>query len=244
MSFDTRGFAAWLLARPRRWEIRAGALPYLLKDNSSHGHVGRDKARRFLRELVQAGYLTRTRMRGEDGCWIWRNMLTAVPTIDGSAVDGSSGNGKGVDTNQISLTTNELTSNSINLQAVARNAIGAPTVVGSDKKIRFPEILSGEYLASARKLVSTCPPEQRQALLDEVAAVHRRGALRKSAIGLLHRLVERASAGTFVPSYAISSREREQREKHERELLLERRSREPATGPSLSERSLRTRSYD
>ena len=69
LEFDTRGFAAWLLARPDGWQIKAAALPHLLKCSS--GHVGRDKARRFLRELEQAGYLTRTRRRGADGRWIW-----------------------------------------------------------------------------------------------------------------------------------------------------------------------------
>ena len=97
LSFDTRGFAAWLLARPPGWEIRARALPYLLKDNSSRGHVGRDKARRILRELEQAGYLMRSRTRSANGCWIWHSVFTAVSTIDGLPVDGSSGEGSSVD---------------------------------------------------------------------------------------------------------------------------------------------------
>ena len=62
LEFDTRGFAAWLLARPDGRQIKAAALPHLLKCSS--GHVGRDKARRFFRELEHAGYLTRTRRRG------------------------------------------------------------------------------------------------------------------------------------------------------------------------------------
>lgn len=110
LAFDTRGFAAWLLARPPDWEVRAGALPYLLKERSSRGHVGRDKARRFLRELEQTGYLRRTRIHGPDGRWIWSSVFTAVcTTIDGIPVDGSSGDGKGVDINQTSITTNGLT---------------------------------------------------------------------------------------------------------------------------------------
>jgi hypothetical protein len=62
LGFDTRGFAVWLISKPDGWEIRAGALPYLLKDcTAMRGHVGRDKARRFLRELERGGYLVRTR---------------------------------------------------------------------------------------------------------------------------------------------------------------------------------------
>ena len=55
--FDTRGFAAWLLARPGGWEIRATALPRLLSSGASR--VGREKAQRFLRELERAASLTR-----------------------------------------------------------------------------------------------------------------------------------------------------------------------------------------
>jgi hypothetical protein len=71
LGFDTRGFAAWLLTRPPGWQIRASALPHLLKSRSRH--VGRDLARRFLRELERAGYLTRTRHRTADGRWISDN---------------------------------------------------------------------------------------------------------------------------------------------------------------------------
>ena len=87
--FDTRGFAAWLLARPDGWQIKAAALPHLLKCSS--GHVGRDKARRFFRELEHAGYLTRTRRQGADGRWIWDYFFrptSPAPTIDSSPVGG------------------------------------------------------------------------------------------------------------------------------------------------------------
>jgi len=106
-------------------------------------------------------------MRGEDGCWIWRSVFTAVPaTIDGSAVGGASVDGRGVDINQTPITTDRLNSDSITQQAGARNAIKTKTVVAPHKEIGFPEVLSGEHLASTRKLIGTCPPEQRQAVLE------------------------------------------------------------------------------
>ena len=64
LGFDTRGFAAWLVSKPDGWEIRAGALPYLLKDRTAPwGHVGRDKSRRFMRELERAGESRARRVR-------------------------------------------------------------------------------------------------------------------------------------------------------------------------------------
>jgi hypothetical protein len=112
LQFDTRGFAAWLLAKPPGWEIRAGALPYLLKKERGPGeHIGRDKVRRFFRELEAAGYVTRRRMRKADGQWRWQIEFTDTPptapthpgTVDGSAVDGSATGGTAVDGSGVDL---------------------------------------------------------------------------------------------------------------------------------------------
>jgi hypothetical protein len=112
LQFDTRGFAAWLLAKPPGWDIRIGALPYLLKKERGPGeHIGRDKVRRFFRELEVAGYVTRRRMRKADGQWRWQIEFTDTPpttpthprTIDGSAVDGSTTGGTTVDGSGVDL---------------------------------------------------------------------------------------------------------------------------------------------
>lgn len=63
--------------------------------------------------------------------------------------------------------------------------------------------LTGERLPSTFQLISQCPVEHRQAVLDEVAAIITRGALRGNPIGLLARLASKAAQGTFVPAYGI-----------------------------------------
>jgi hypothetical protein len=52
--------------------------------------MGRDRVRRMLRELENAGYLTRARSKKPDGRWAWRVDLsdTAVPFDRSSAIDG------------------------------------------------------------------------------------------------------------------------------------------------------------
>jgi hypothetical protein len=214
LGFDTRGFAVWLISKPDGWEIRAAALPYLLKDcTAARGHVGRDKARRFLRELERGGYLVRTRTRGNSGRWLWRSVFTASSltidalAVDGSSVDGSTVDGKGVDLYQ---TDNYIRRNHfIPNHPTARATQG---VVASTSGAAFPAVLTGAYRASARALIDACPPEQRQAVLDEVAALHDRRAIRGNPIGLLHRLVERANQGTFMPSHGIRYREQRRKE--------------------------------
>jgi hypothetical protein len=205
LGFDTRGFAVWLISKPNGWEIRAAALPYLLKDcTAARGHVGRDKARRFLRELERGGYLVRTRTRGNSGRWLWRSVFTASSltidafAVDGSSVDGSTVDGKGVDLYQ---TDNYI--RRIHSKLNHPTARDAQKAVGSTGETALPAVLTGTYRASARALIGACPPEQRQAVLDEVAALHGRSAIRGSPIGLLHRLVERANQGTFTPSHGI-----------------------------------------
>jgi hypothetical protein len=228
LGFDTRGFAGWLISKPDGWEIRAAALPYLLKDcTATRGHVGRDKARRFLRELERAGYLVRTRTRGNSGRWVWRSLFTANSlTIDALAVDGSSVDGKGVDLYQ--------TDNYIRrIQSILNEPTAGATqeVVASTKGTAFPAVLTGAYRASARALIAACPPEQRQAVLDEVAALHDRSAIKGSPIGLLHRLVERANQGTFTPSHGIRYRQQSREESPDNSHPSDRRSKSPEGAP-------------
>ncbi len=209
LGFDTRGFAAWLLARPEGWEIRASALPHLLKSGS--GNVGRDKARRFLRELERAAYLTRTRRRAVDGRWTWDyafRPISPISTIDalsvgGSAVGGSTVDGKGVDMTH-TLNTSRLDQSILN-KATTTTPPPNPdsvVVVGDLREVRYPDCLTGSRLASARKLIARCPREHRQAVLDELGAMVADGVVRHP-LGLLNRLIERASAGQFVPNRSL-----------------------------------------
>ena len=233
LGFDTRGFAVWLISKPDGWEIRAGALPYLLKDrNAARGHVGRDKARRLMRELENAGYLVRARTQDRNGRWVWRSVFTASSVtidalaVDGSSVDGSSVDGKGVDLYQ--------TQNYVRrIQSISNQSTSGTTreVVGPTQATVFPAVLSGANQASARALINACRSEQRQAVLDEVAALHDRRAIRGSPIGLLHRLVERANQGTFTPSHGVRYREQRRGEAHKRSRPFEQRKRGSASAP-------------
>jgi hypothetical protein len=69
-------------------------------------------------------------------------------------------------------------------------------------EIQYPKILQGEFLASARKLIDRCPPEQRQPLLDEIGAMHVRGKVR-SPLGLLKSLIDAAGSGQFSPNHSL-----------------------------------------
>jgi hypothetical protein len=209
LQFDTRAIANWLIAKPDGWRIRLGALPYLLQQRAGPGErMGRDRVRRMLRELENAGYLTRARRKKRDGRWAWQIELSdaAVPfhrssTMDGSAVDGSAVDGQGVDLPN--------TLNNSRLDKLIPTTTTEPKA--SDKaavvplmEIQYPEILKGGHLTGALKLIESCPPGQRQPVLDEIGAMHARGKVR-SPLGLLKSLIEKAKSGGFSPNYSLSA---------------------------------------
>jgi hypothetical protein len=213
LQFDTRGFAAWLLAKPPGWEIRAGALPYLLKKERGPGeHIGRDKVRRFFRELEAAGYVTRRRMRKADGQWRWQIEFTDTPptapthpgTVDGSAVDGSATGGTAVDGSGVDLLQTLNHQKRDQCKPTTTAACQDDAAIGADPggQLRYPDCLRSVPVDSRSKLLTGCPGDLRQAVLDEVDAMHKAGKVR-NPIGLLSVLARKAGLGLFAPNYSI-----------------------------------------
>jgi hypothetical protein len=215
LQFDTRGVANWLVAKPDGWQIRLGALPHLLQQRAGPGErMGRDRVRRILRELELGGYLSRTRSKTPDGRWTWRIEFSDTPvpasggssTIDDSAVDGSPVGGSAVDGSGVDLVNtlnnyivDKLIPTTTSEGSAASNTEGSSSAMD----IQYPLFLQAEILSSARKVIELCPPDQRQAVLDEIGAMHARGKVR-SPLGLLKALVHKAATGQFVPSLSVS----------------------------------------
>jgi hypothetical protein len=104
LSLDALGLLVKLISRPPNWEVR----PYQLQQECS---IGRDKLRRLLAELENAGFLVRIKSRRSDGTWDWvsevyqeaqattngnpgHGATMDVFSVDGSAVNGSPVAGK------------------------------------------------------------------------------------------------------------------------------------------------------
>lgn len=195
LGFDTRGFAAWLLSKPDGWQIRASALPYLLKDRTlTDGHVGRTRARRYVRELERAGYLVRTRTRSVDGRWHWTSTFEAVPTIDRFPVDGSSDDGSSAGG---SRGDKEQTTNKNRLNQITKDTYQGFS--SENLSIRTP--FSAREWTDIRRLLDPCPESRRQEVIDEVVGIYERGELRGSHLGLLRTLAKRAEDGRFIPKH-------------------------------------------
>lgn len=60
ISIDARWCLAYLLSKPDNWQVQATNIQEV-------GGIGRDKAYRLIRELIEAGWIKRSAMRLEDG---------------------------------------------------------------------------------------------------------------------------------------------------------------------------------
>jgi hypothetical protein len=218
LQFDTRAVATWFRSKPDGWHIRLVSLPFLLQQRAGPGErMGRDRVRRILRELEQAGYLVRARSKTRDGRWTWHIDFDDEPrappdghsTIDGSAVGGSPVDGSAVAGSGVHLhnTLNQTRLDQlINTTTTTTGGIEAcnTTRASSVSECRYPKILQGGALPSARRMLDACPPDERQAVLDEIAAMHALGKVRRP-LGLLKALIREAAKGQFFPNHSASS---------------------------------------
>jgi hypothetical protein len=69
-------------------------------------------------------------------------------------------------------------------------------------QLRYPDCLRSVPVDSRSKLLTGCPGDLRQAVLDEVDAMHKAGKVR-NPIGLLSVLARKAGLGLFAPNYSI-----------------------------------------
>ncbi len=72
-------------------------------------------------------------------------------------------------------------------------------------ELKWPSLLDGSVRPSAEQVLQDCPVAERQNVLDEIAGLADRGAVRHP-LGLLRKLVERAKQGQFVPAAALDYR--------------------------------------
>jgi hypothetical protein len=170
----------------------------------------------LLKELETTGYLSRRRYQDSAGKWTWQSCFNATKnvafTMPWNSVDGEPVVGDSGDIDDTDLDSRLIDSTPTTTTTSGRTApIGTEAVVLVPLgKLEFPDVLKGNLAPSAVKLIERCPAPLRQAVLDEIRMLASKGKVR-SPVGLLHRLVERAGAGTFVASRRSPERNRAQR---------------------------------
>ena len=75
LSWDARGLMGYLLSKPDDWRVR-------LYDLVAHGPAGVHKIQRMLRELEDAGYLHRKRVKRANGAFDWETIVFETPSLN------------------------------------------------------------------------------------------------------------------------------------------------------------------
>lgn len=220
LSWKAVGLLVYVLSLPDDFRLR---LSYLANQKPT----GRDGTRAGLKELELAGYLTirRERSAGRFAQVIWD--ITDAPI-------------EGIPTAKPPCSENP---NTVNLNTALPNPqiptlprtsskqeliYKAPTTTKTERSIQqakeensltdladltWPSMWQGKSMETAKQLLRDCHHTHRQPILDEIAGLADRGAVRHP-IGLLRKLVERANHGQFVPAAALDyQRKRESQAK-------------------------------
>lgn len=209
LDLDTRAVAAWLAIKHNGWMINIGVLRHRLSRNGKI--LGKERWRRIAEELEAAEYLSRRRINGPGGLWIWHITFTPVPrlaTIGGFSADGSATTGFATDgpavpgkpghkvlPNKKQPTRNKTTTNNPPGADKTKGAQTISTATPSSELI-FPGTAANET-AELQRLILECDAHARQDILDELEGYRRSGKIRSGIIGLAGTLIKLANEGKF-----------------------------------------------
>jgi len=75
LSWEARGLMGYLLSKPDDWRVR-------LYELVARGPAGQHKIQRMLRELENAGYLNRKRVKRRNGAFDWETTMFETPSLN------------------------------------------------------------------------------------------------------------------------------------------------------------------
>lgn len=240
LNLDSRAVGAWLAVKPTGWQISIKKLRERLAP-ADKDMLGKDRWQRIAHELESAGYLSRKKVNGKGGHWVWDIIFSPVPvscTIVGSAghgpaecgasTDGSAGDGnhghKEVPSSELPTkkptTTNERPTSNLSKERKRSGCDKSNDI----QELHYPQVSSGE-LQELKNLMLICPIDFRQDVLDEIEGIRKTGGIKRSAISLANGLIKKVKIGEFSLSSGISVRDqREIRHQNERAISIAARS--------------------
>ncbi len=202
LSWAAQGILTYLLSLHPDFNI---TLEHLASIRSN----GRDATRRALTELEQAGYLKRTRLKGEKGKfekteWIVRSCPIDYPISDMPKTDNpplekpSTDLPKLVEPPHINTIQNTKTNN-----IKTTTAHSAKSNSTEDNALILPSLLSKSQHSGALRIVANIPPADAQLLLDELEDVLERGANKKPPLAWLSGIKKVFDHGQYNPVGAL-----------------------------------------
>lgn len=196
ISFKARGILVALLCSPAGERLRFEQV--LAMSNRD----GREATRSGLRELEESAYLVVRQERGDQGrfgrtFWLVSDLPQRSVTVGGLAADGKPVRGRKHRKTGFPSTGAPPCSSSKELLKKKTTTTELP------EELFYPGQLTETERSSALLLVQRCP-EAAQALLDELTGAIEKNVIKKSRMGWLSGLVEKAIAGDFAPNLGIA----------------------------------------
>lgn len=230
LGLDSRAVAAWLAIKASGWQINVAYLRWCLALPGKE-ELGKDIWQRIATELESAGYLSRTKQKGQNGLWVWHITFNPVPC--GATVAGSAGHGGAVhgaptygsaDGGQpghkpvprVTVPTQKTTTNKIPSSRTRKPCFSDDFVPSnSDRALIYP-IITGAERDELEKLISFCGVNYRQDVFDEIEGIRQGGGIKKGVVPLARALIGKASIGEFVLSAGQNVRaQRDRRNRNE-----------------------------
>lgn len=231
LDLDSRAVAAWLAVKPAGWQISIKNLRKRLARIDKE-ILGKDRWQRIAHELESAGYLSRKKVNGKGGHWVWHIVFNPVPASGtvagfasyglaarGTTADGTAGDGEDVHKElptgelqgkRTTTTTETLTSN---LFQDARCSAAGHDESNGAQELHYPKVTPDE-LNELKNLILLCHVEFRQDVLDEIEGRRRAGGIRVGAIPLAADLIKKAANGKFRLSAGLLVRREHQIRRH------------------------------
>lgn len=221
LDLDSRAVAAWLAVKPSGWQINIKHLRIRLAQ-AGKDMLGKDRWYRIARELESAGYLSRQKVNGKDGQWIWHIIFNPVPplaTIVGFSDDGRAEHGaatagwagaalpdyKEIPKSGLQLkrttTTGELLDSEFSREGNVGSGDGK---VNGVQTLHYPKVTPDE-LIELKNIMVRCQIGLRQDVLDEIEGIRTAGSIKRGVVPLAKALIKRVAAGEFSLSagYAV-----------------------------------------
>jgi hypothetical protein len=202
ISLDTKGLLFFLLSLPSSWEIHVWWLKREL-------HIGDDKIKRMLKELVTTRYLIRKRVNSGGGLFNWEMEVHPEPQptivglpIDGSTTDGSAINGKPNDKeNTESADNTELENRQPQPHISGDNSNEPAEQVVVEGNLIFDKAINQNIHQKLLVLLANIEPSLAQRMLDTLAAM---GEQAKYPLKLIKSFVENQAEFDPTPGQKIA----------------------------------------
>ena len=235
ISWKALGILVFLLHLPPDFRLNLAFLSGKFGGGKRH-RSGREATRAGVRELEAAGYVSITRERDDLGQW---TRVTWIVTDTPSQIVSPPPRSENPKVDKPAPAPPREEDRTLISTEFNKEPVGQRTTTSTERGLHFPRGMGIAERETGMQLLSGVGDGRAQEILDELAAVMERGAIRNNPTSLLAELIRRNAKGVFTPAagHRIASR-REAAQRREQRLLQTDSQPAPQRDPELSKQSI------